>query len=101
LTRPSRRKRLIGTAPANAQSEEDRQNLRPHARYKKEVMCHRLPGGAGRKELAMAGKSETKDTKVVRPPKRYWHLYSLQSLQTHKLAEIVNKVLRREYLLIK
>ncbi|MEW5796305.1 MAG: hypothetical protein AB1772_08070 [Candidatus Zixiibacteriota bacterium] len=49
----------------------------------------------------MAGKSVRKDTKVVRPPKRYWHLYSLQNLQTHKLTEIVNKVLRREYILIK
>jgi len=49
----------------------------------------------------MAGKSEKRDTRVVRPPKRYWHLYSLQSLQTHKLTEIVNKVLRRECLLIK
>jgi hypothetical protein len=49
----------------------------------------------------MASKSAKKETKVVRPPKRYWHLYSLQSLQAHKLTEIVNKVLQQEYVLIK
>jgi hypothetical protein len=35
------------------------------------------------------------------PKKTYWHLYSLQSLQSEKLAKIVNKVLREEYVLIK
>ncbi len=49
----------------------------------------------------MASKPKKEEKKVVLPPKRYWHLYSLQSLQTEKLADIVNKVLRREYLLIK
>ena len=49
----------------------------------------------------MAKQGKKKDKKVVLPPKRYWHLYSLQSLQTDKLAKIVNKVLRQEYVLIK
>ncbi|MCX6836131.1 MAG: hypothetical protein NTW07_13585 [candidate division Zixibacteria bacterium] len=49
----------------------------------------------------MTGKPVKKETRVGLSPKRYWHLYSLQSLQTHKLTEIVNKVLRREYVLIK
>ena len=49
----------------------------------------------------MTGKQQKKETRVVPPPKRYWHLYSLQSLQAHKLTEIVNKVLRHEYVLIK
>jgi hypothetical protein len=49
----------------------------------------------------MTGKPEKKEIRVVPPPKRYWHLYSLQSLQSHKLTEIVNKVLRRECVLIK
>ena len=35
------------------------------------------------------------------PKKTYWHLYSLQSLQSEKLAKVVNKVLREEYVLIK
>jgi len=35
------------------------------------------------------------------PTKRYWHLYSLQNLQTEKLAKIVNKILKNEYVLIK
>lgn len=50
----------------------------------------------------MAAQDRKKNRKkVVLPPKRYWHLYSLQSLQTEKMAEIVNKVLQREYILIK
>jgi len=35
------------------------------------------------------------------PKKTYWHLYSLQNLQSEKLARIVNKVLKQEYVLIK
>ncbi|MBU8932913.1 MAG: hypothetical protein KOO62_02790 [candidate division Zixibacteria bacterium] len=35
------------------------------------------------------------------PKKMYWHLYSLQMLQSDKLARIVDKVLKREYVLIK
>lgn len=35
------------------------------------------------------------------PKKTYWHLYSLQTLESNKLARIVNKVLKREYVLIK
>ncbi|MCM2272407.1 MAG: hypothetical protein NDJ18_07645 [candidate division Zixibacteria bacterium] len=35
------------------------------------------------------------------PKKNYWHLYSLQNLEGDKLAKIVNKILRKEYLLIK
>ena len=49
----------------------------------------------------MAGSSDKKDNKVALSPKRYWHVYSLQSLQVEKLTKIVNKVLRREYVLIK
>ncbi len=35
------------------------------------------------------------------PKKTYWHLYSLQTLHSEKLAHIVNKVLKQEYVLIK
>ena len=35
------------------------------------------------------------------PKKTYWHLYSLQNLESEKLAVIVNKVLKKEYVLIK
>jgi len=35
------------------------------------------------------------------PKKTYWHLYSLQSMQSEKLARIVDKILRKEYVLIK
>ncbi len=57
--------------------------------------------GVNRKELALAGRSDKKDEKVVLPQKRYWHVYSLQSLQAEKLTRIVNKVLQKEYVLIK
>ncbi len=35
------------------------------------------------------------------PRKTYWHLYSLQNLQVEKLAKVVNKVLTKDYVLIK
>jgi hypothetical protein len=35
------------------------------------------------------------------PKKTYWHLYSLQNLQSEKLALVVNKILRKDYILIK
>lgn len=42
-----------------------------------------------------------KSTRIGLPKKTYWHLYSLQTLQSEKLADIVNKVLKKEYVLIK
>ena len=35
------------------------------------------------------------------PKKTYWHLYSLQNLESEKLAKIVNKVLKKECVLVK
>ncbi len=35
------------------------------------------------------------------PKKTYWHLYSLQTLESDKLAKIVNKILKNEFVLIK
>jgi hypothetical protein len=52
-----------------------------------------------RKELTMANRRKVKG--VYLPKKTYWHLYSLQSIGSEKLAKIVNKILRREYQLIK
>lgn len=45
--------------------------------------------------------SEQKKRAVTMPKKTYWHLYSLQTMEGDKLAKIVNKILRREYILIK
>jgi hypothetical protein len=42
-----------------------------------------------------------KNVWVPLPRKSYWHLYSLQGLQSEKLARIINKVLKQEYQLIK
>lgn len=35
------------------------------------------------------------------PPKTHWHLYSLQALNSNKFIQVVNKVLRKEFFLIK
>jgi len=36
-----------------------------------------------------------------RPPKTYWQIYGLQILSPDKFAEVVNKITKREYILIK
>lgn len=33
--------------------------------------------------------------------KKYWHLYSLQTLSSDKFVRIVNKILKKEYQLFK
>ncbi len=35
------------------------------------------------------------------PLKTYWHLYSLQTLNSEKFVKVVNKILKNEYHLIK
>ena len=35
------------------------------------------------------------------PEKTYWHMYSLQTLNSEKFIKVVNKILKREYILIK
>ena len=35
------------------------------------------------------------------PEKTYWHIYSLQTLNSEKFIKVVNKILKREYILIK
>jgi hypothetical protein len=35
------------------------------------------------------------------PEKSYWHIYSLQTLNSEKFIKVVNKILKREYILIK
>jgi hypothetical protein len=36
-----------------------------------------------------------------KPEKTYWHIYSLQNLNSEKFIKVVNKILKREYILIK
>lgn len=45
--------------------------------------------------------NKKRTSRVGLPKKTYWHLYSLQNLESDKLAKIVNKILSREYMLIK
>jgi len=42
-----------------------------------------------------------KKDNVKLPKKTYWHLYSLQTLESEKFVKVVNKILRKEYILIK
>ena len=35
------------------------------------------------------------------PEKTYWHIYSLQTLNSEKFIKVVNKILKRDYILIK
>jgi len=35
------------------------------------------------------------------PEKHYWHVYSLQTLNSEKFIKVVNKILKKEYILIK
>lgn len=59
---------------------------------------HQSGGDDHGEDVAMAEKNTKR---VGLPKKTYWHLYSLQTLQADKLTKIVNKVLRKEYVLIK
>ncbi|MCK4428281.1 MAG: hypothetical protein KAW16_07355 [candidate division Zixibacteria bacterium] len=36
-----------------------------------------------------------------KPEKTYWHIYSLQNLNSEKFIKVVNKILKSEYILIK
>jgi hypothetical protein len=44
-------------------------------------------------------KQDKIETPLVK--KTYWHLYSLQGVESEKLIQIVNKILNRDYQLIK
>jgi len=48
-----------------------------------------------------ANNKKKKRRRIGLPKKTYWHLYSLQSLQSEKLVIVVNKILDREFILIK
>lgn len=38
---------------------------------------------------------------VVKPKKTFWHLYSLQMLGAEKFTKVVDKILRKDFGLIK
>ena len=45
--------------------------------------------------------AENKKKTIGLPKKTYWHLYSLQNLQSEKLVKVINKILKKDYVLIK
>jgi hypothetical protein len=46
-------------------------------------------------------KTQRRKTDYKMPEKTYWHIYSLQTLNDEKFIKVVNKILKREYILIK
>jgi len=42
-----------------------------------------------------------KKSNYKKPEKTYWHIYSLQTLNSEKFIKVVNKILKSEYILIK
>ncbi len=42
-----------------------------------------------------------KKERYRKPRKICWHLYSLQALNPEKFIEVIDKILRREFMLIK
>ena len=49
----------------------------------------------------MAPATKKKEDYKPLPKKTYWHLYSLQTLESDKLVKTVNKILKHEYVLVK
>ena len=47
------------------------------------------------------GNTKKRRVRIGLPRKTYWHLYSLQTLQSEKLAVVINKIQKQEYMLIK
>jgi hypothetical protein len=52
-------------------------------------------------QRGVGGVKDKKDMSYRALEKKYWHLYSLQTLSSDKFVKIVNKILRKEYQLIK
>ena len=53
------------------------------------------------RRMNVASGQKKKEQYMPIAKKTYWHLYSLQNLESEKLAETVNKILKREYVLVK
>jgi len=47
------------------------------------------------------GKARKKKPRYRVPEKSAWHLYSLQNLDSEQFIKVVDKILRRQYLIIK
>ncbi len=68
-----------------------------------------LSGLTQYRDLSLRNGSRKGEAKMARkrkpryrvPEKSAWHLYSLQNLNSEKFVQVVNKILRREYLVIK
>jgi len=49
--------------------------------------------------MDMSKKKDKEEYKL--PEKIYWHIYTLQNLNAEKFIRVVDKILRKEYILIK
>ncbi|RKX28117.1 MAG: hypothetical protein DRP47_05155 [Candidatus Zixiibacteriota bacterium] len=92
---------LFGTKGASTVTSEKKLTFSaclPDKSYNN-LSCYRV--SANHLEVATVVEEKKKAPRLGLPRKTYWHLYSLQSLHSEKLVKIVDKVLKREFVLIK
>ena len=90
-----RRKKLILTAESPIKSRV----LRHKACFYQEV--EKVLKALNGLVKSMHKKSKNNHNDYRKPAKTYWHIYGLQTLSSDKFVKVVNKILRREYILIK
>lgn len=53
------------------------------------------------KRMLKKYKNNNSNHDYKKPQKTYWHIYGLQTLSSDKFVKVVNKILKRDYILIK
>ncbi len=53
------------------------------------------------KRMLKKYKNNNSNHDYKKPHKTYWHIYGLQTLSSDKFVKVVNKILKRDYILIK
>lgn len=53
------------------------------------------------KRMLKKTKNNNHNNGYKKPTKTYWHIYGLQTLSSDKFVKVVNKILKKDYILIK
>lgn len=53
------------------------------------------------KRMLKKTKNNNHSNGYKKPTKTYWHIYGLQTLSSDKFVKVVNKILKKDYILIK
>ena len=53
------------------------------------------------KRMLKKTKNNNHSNGYKKPAKTYWHIYGLQTLSSDKFVKVVNKILKKDYILIK